>query len=202
MKKTTIALVAGLACSAALAGPTGPATQKQKDQRGIAAPGQGGIDGVPAFIENFDSYAVGGGLTGMGGWEPWYGTGADGMIVDSPAGNSAPNSFRYDGFALTDQVNTININNATKYVVAVQVYVPGNAAGEGYFIVNNEYDGNALCAEWACQVKFDSLVNETVSNDAAGFTTAPTLPIIRDQWVQAGVSSRADQPGADKAAGL
>jgi hypothetical protein len=65
----------------------------------------------------------------------------------------------------------------------VQTYVPGSAAGDGYFIVNNEYDGTAQCAEWACQVKFDSLF-DTVSNDAAGFTTAPMLTLQRDRWMR------------------
>jgi hypothetical protein len=179
------ASLAGLALAAsALAGPITP------DR--VNAPSPKGAGPVPpspevmAFCENFDAYAVNSGINGQGGWEGWYGTGPTAPVIAGPSGSlSGPNCLRYDGAAFNDNVHRMDFTNGKFYATA-SVYMPASPpfGDEGYLIMCNYYDyPNSTATTWASQVKFSN-VNSTVSNDAGGFLAAPTLPLVRDQWVQ------------------
>jgi hypothetical protein len=181
MSIVRIASLAGLAVSAtALAGPTTPEQANRPTQaKGVISPSP---EGLSPFCEDFNSCALGN-LVPCNGWEFWYSTAVpDGQIVAAapPSPGSGGNALRYVA-GMNDNVHFLNHTDGVFYVSAL-TFVPAAAAGDGYIILNNDYNNVGPPTVWASQVKFGATAN-TVSNDAGGFAAAPTLPLQRDTWV-------------------
>lgn len=136
-----------------------------------------------AFCEDFEVCTLCGGLIGCNGWEPWYiPPPVDGQIVPGHPGSiSGGNALKYLA-TQSDCVHFLNQTNRMFYLSAM-TYVPAGAVGEGYIILCSEYNSLGPPTTWASQVQFSG-TRGTVRNDAGGFTVSPTLPLLRDQWVQ------------------
>ena len=134
---------------------------------------------VPAasanWSENFDSYALGSGLIGQGGWDGWAGSAvADAFVSDTQA-LSAPHSLL--SVPTTDIVQTFNETSGS-WIMTGYCYIPTGSTGDQYFIMLNTYDGVAVF-DWSIQLEFHSDLGTVVD-----YYTSATTPIINDQWVQ------------------
>lgn len=192
MSIVRIASMAGLAMSAtALAGPVTPEQANRPTRiNPVASP-----EGVTPFCEDFTACGLGGVLTGCNGWEMWYGASPSGTIVNGPPGSTSGGKALQYISGQNDDVHFLNLTGGVFYVSAM-TYVPTGAVGDGYIILCNDYINTGPPTTWASQVQFSGALS-TVRNDAGGFTLAPTLPMVRDQWVkwEAMVDIR---PGSDR----
>ncbi len=127
------------------------------------------------WFEDFDSYDLGGGMHGQGGWEGWFGDpGADAFVTDAQA-LSGPHSLDIDGSA--DLVRTFSGKNSGQWTFTAWQYIPGSFSGETYFILMNTY-GADEDNNWSSQVQFDSAGVVQSEFDGA------ELPLITDAWVE------------------
>jgi len=148
---------------------------------------------VQAWDENFDSYAVGSGIIGQGGWWGWANNPlADAFVTDAYS-HSPSNSLAVVGPA--DVVYAwAGVVNGLWYAKA-WTYVPSTASGEMFFILLNTYDG--VCAaggpcSWSVQVAMcrtgcttsgvnpGSVTNLGGSDWPGGGSTS----LLTDQWVE------------------
>lgn len=127
------------------------------------------------WFDNFDTYANGTSLHGVGGWEGWENDPSFTAFVTNSMARSGPNSVDISGAA--DLVQTFTGYNTGMWTMSAYQYIPGNFTGETYFIMLNTY--GAGVHNWSTQLSFDNATN-VVQSDTGG----PTLPLIRDQWVE------------------
>ena len=126
------------------------------------------------WVENFDSYQVGSGLHGQGGWLGWEGDPQwDGYITDLYA-HSDPNSL--ESTLNTDIVHEFEGYTSGQWTFTAWQYVPDDFVGQSYFILLNTY--GVGIHNWSTQIMFDS----------AGFVQSQfenaELPLITGQWVE------------------
>jgi len=126
------------------------------------------------WVENFDSYQVGSGLHGQGGWLGWEGDPTwDGYITDLYA-HSDPNSL--ESTLNTDIVHEFEGYTSGQWTFTAWQYVPDDFVGQSYFILLNTY--GVGIHNWSTQIMFDS----------AGFVQSQfenaELPLITGQWVE------------------
>jgi hypothetical protein len=137
--------------------------------------------GVPTeaveLDEGFESYAVGAGVTSMGGWELWPG-GLDATVTDAQAA-SGTKSGNWSTTVI-DVVHQFSGITSGKVTFSAQTYIPSSSDVVYYMIALNGYDGGATSlTNWSIQVQFDSLLG-SVTAQFGGQTT----PMIYDQWVE------------------
>ncbi len=125
--------------------------------------------GAAAISDDFESYAVGSGLKGIGIWDTWDGSGPDGVISDEQAA-SGTKSLKIVG----DNDVTANIAQAAgMWEIKCKVFVPAGHAGTTYFILMNAYDGAAGGNDhWAQQFE---LRDTSVAAASEGGGTAPLV---------------------------
>ncbi len=72
------------------------------------------------------------------------------------------------------------------WVLEAQTYFPTGHSGTSFIILNSNYNTSATNVEWHLDMRFDSSVGagEVSADEVAG----PTLPMIKDQWVEVKVS--------------
>lgn len=143
---------------------------------------------VPAasadWSDNFDSYALGSGLHGQGGWEGWEGDPAwDAFVTDIQA-YTAPHSLAC--IPTTDIVQEF-AETSGEWTMTGYMYIPTGSTGEQYFIMLNTYDGSTSTFDWSIEVQFDSDAGTVTDNMASAITT-----IIYDAWVQIRVEINLD----------
>jgi len=126
--------------------------------------------------DNFDSYTLGG-IAGQDGWTLWYSGGVDGQVVNTQAA-SPPNSLR-DTIG-SDVVQTFSIAGG-RWQFRIKTYVATGTTGDGYVIMMNQY-GAPLTDNWSVQVRFGG--NDGLVEAQWVPSPYPTLPLIRDQWVE------------------
>jgi hypothetical protein len=130
------------------------------------------------WSDNFDAYPAGP-LIGNGGWEGWdLSALADANVVPTP-NRSAPNSVEI--LPTSDVVNDMGgLQSGGQWEFTGWCYIPGNAIGEQYLIMLNQYAPVSGPNNWSVQVLFDGTAGQVydISN------TGPSLPMLRDQWVQ------------------
>jgi hypothetical protein len=127
------------------------------------------------WSENFDSYALGSGLHGQGGWHGWDGSaGADAYVSDVQA-QSLPHSVSITG--ASDMVHEYTGYTAGTWVYTAWQYIPTDFTGTSYFILLNTY-ADFGPYNWSTQVSFNSA--GYIQNDA----TLEQLPLIRGRWVE------------------
>ena len=191
MQRMAIIVAAGLACSVAVAGPTGPAGPGKKigishKKASVKPTAPGANPELLGWVENYDSYTTGSGLNGQGNWVAWWTTGVDAIMVDVPTAHSLNNSMEYN-FNFNDNVQQLGYQNKV-FAYSCWVYIDSQSFGDGYVICLNDYVHQAApggSAQWSSQAMFSMVASPpTVRNDAAGFANAPTLPLILDQWVE------------------
>ena len=132
------------------------------------------------WADDFDSYAAGTLLDGVGGWTGWDGSsGAAGTVSDAQA-FSAPNSLRVSGTG--DAVHPFSGYDSGVWTFTAYQYVPSNLDALTYFILNNEYNHSGPY-DWAVEMHMDpatGLVNEAIHDPDGNVTTA----LVYDQWVE------------------
>jgi MYXO-CTERM domain-containing protein len=126
------------------------------------------------WVENFDSYQVGSGLHGQGGWLGWEGDPQwDAYITDLYA-HSAPNSLESTGN--TDIVHEFAGYTSGQWTFTAWQYVPDDFVGQSYFILLNTYGPPH---NWSTQIRFDSSMGAVVSE-----FEEIQLPLITGQWME------------------
>jgi hypothetical protein len=134
-----------------------------------------------SWSENFDAYATGSEVIGQGGWEGWGGVGTVGALTSAAHARSAANSV--DILGDTDLVHQYAGVASGIWVYSAWQFLPTGFAGKTYFILVNAYPtvGNQ---SWSVQLCFDA-AGGVVRDDIAGdCTSATTLPLALDQWVE------------------
>jgi hypothetical protein len=128
------------------------------------------------WSDNFDSYPLGSGLHGQGGWHGWDGNpGADALVTDLYS-HSTPQSVSIT--AASDIVHEWSDAVTGVWTMTAWQYIPTDFSGSSYFLLLNQYaDGGPY--NWSTQVSFNSS-NMTVLSDPEG----ATLPLIEGRWVE------------------
>lgn len=137
---------------------------------------------VAQWSENFDSYAPGTRLDGVGGWGGWDNVPAAAGTASSAQWLSPSNSIMVSNSAGNDAVHPLSGYASGVWTLTAHQYIPSGLDALTYFIVNNEYNHGGPHA-WAIEMHMDpvtGLVNEQLRDPNA--TTA--APIVYDQWVQ------------------
>jgi uncharacterized repeat protein (TIGR01451 family) len=129
------------------------------------------------WSDNFDSYATGSPLHGVGGWKGWQNNPAFGASTSNAQARSAPNSV--DILGTSDLVHEYTAASG-QWVYTAWQYIPGNMQGTSYFIMMNQYDDSGAPSNWSVEVQFDSVSGLMIDDGASG----ATQPYIPDQWVE------------------
>jgi hypothetical protein len=130
------------------------------------------------WADNFDSYATGVSLHGLGGWKGWYNDPAATAYTSSTQALSAPNSVNITSTA--DLVHEYSGYIAGEWVYTAWQYIPTGFVGESYFILMNQYNDDGSVGNWSVQVYFNGTLNQVVNSGISG----GTLPLIKGTWVE------------------
>lgn len=131
---------------------------------------------VAQWSENFDSYALGSGMHGQGGWEGWGGDPTWDAYVTDVQSLSAPHSVDIVGDA--DLVHTYEGYTSGQWTYTANIYTPSDlvAPNNTYFILLNTY---GAVNNWSTQIAFDPATGSVTSEFDGG-----TLPIVYDTWME------------------
>lgn len=127
------------------------------------------------WFENFDSYALGSGLHGQGGWHGWDGNSAFNAYITDVESLSPPHSVEITG--ASDMVHEYTGYTTNQWTFTAWQFVPTGFSGATYFILLNTY-ADFGPYNWSTQVQFNS--GGYIQNDATG----QTMPLIRGRWVE------------------
>lgn len=135
------------------------------------------------WSDNFDSYAAGSQLHGVGGWAGWGLNAGAGALVSNAQASSAPNSVDING--ASDLVQEFAGATSGQWTFSGEVYIGTAYTGDSYFIMMNEYTsaggGNG---DWSLQMHFDAATGMVRNNGGSSNTITETqVAFIRDQWV-------------------
>jgi hypothetical protein len=126
------------------------------------------------WSDNFDSYANGTQLHGVGGWTGWDNLLAAGATVSNAQSSSAPHSVDIHG--ASDLVQQYVGFNAGQYTYSTEVYVPTAFTGESYFLLLNDYNHGGPY-NWSVQLRFTATTNMLTSDLGAG-----SIAFTRGVW--------------------
>ena len=126
------------------------------------------------WTENFDSYQVGSGLHGQGGWLGWEGDPTWDAYVTDLYARSDPNSL--ESTLNTDMVHEFEGYTSRQWTLTAWQYVPDDFVGQSYFILLNTY--GVGIHNWSTQIMFDS-----AGIVQSGFENLE-LPLITGEWVE------------------
>jgi hypothetical protein len=125
--------------------------------------------------DNFDSYASGTDLHGIGGWAGWDDDPQWTAYVTDDQANSLPNSV--DIADNSDLVQRFSGATSGKWNLTCQQYIPSDMVGATYFILLNHYEVGTY--SWSTQVQFNSADGTVISEPEM-----ETLFIQFDEWVE------------------
>ena len=131
----------------------------------------------PGWSDNFDSYATGQSVHGLGGWKGW---GDDPTFTASTTDTfalSAPNSVEIEGLA--DLVHEFSGYTSGLWTLTAWQYIPANMTGLSYYIWLNQYDDPGATLNWSVQVNFNGATGNIISENDNG-----TLPFVTDEWAE------------------
>ncbi|HWN83381.1 MAG TPA: hypothetical protein VNM87_14890 [Candidatus Udaeobacter sp.] len=132
------------------------------------------------WSDNFDGYANGTSLHGVGGWAGWDNNPAATGFVTNAQSHSAPHSV--DIRPTTDLVQQFTGVNSGIWLFNSWIFVPTGGSGDTYLIFLNTYvPGNVALDNWSLDLEFDQSAGVVRDLDDPG---TPTLPLVRGQWVQ------------------
>lgn len=125
------------------------------------------------WADDFESYALGSGLHGQGGWAGWEGNaGADAYVTDAYALSGTQS---VEIISTSDIVQEFSGYTSGVWDFVAWQYIPGNHTGDTYFIMLNTYGVGVH--NWSVQVQFSGGVVTSQNENT-------TLPWITDQWVE------------------
>jgi hypothetical protein len=132
--------------------------------------------------DDFESYAVGSGVAGQGGWDLWPG-GMDALISDAQAA-SGTKSFLADQFEV-DVIYRMRdgsgapIAQSGQWTFSCNTFMSSSAVGDFYVLLLNQFnDADPTLSNWSMQVRFGT-IDAIVESQFDGNTT----PLIYDEWV-------------------
>jgi hypothetical protein len=128
------------------------------------------------WADNFDSYATGANLHGMGGWKGWMNDPTATAFTTDFQARTAPNSVNIIGN--TDLVREYSVTGGLNHYRFYQ-YIPSTTIGTSYFIMLNQYDDSGGNLNWSVQVRHVGLGGLIIDDG-----TGSSMPMIRDQWVE------------------
>jgi hypothetical protein len=126
------------------------------------------------WSDNFDSYALGSGLHGQGGWEGWGGDPTFDAYVTDVQSLSSPHSV--DVTPTSDIVQPFT-ETSGQWVMTGYHYFPTGSVGLQHFILLNTYDNGNY--SWSLQLEFDS-----DTGILSTYEGTQTTAIIYDRWVE------------------
>lgn len=133
---------------------------------------------VPAasadWSDNFDSYALGSGLIGQGGWAGWEASAAADAFVSNTQALSAPHSL--ESIPTTDIVQEFT-ETSGDWIMTGYCYIPSGSTGKQYFIMLNMY--GVGIHNWSVQLEYDS--DGGIVTD---YYSSTVTSLINDTWVQ------------------
>ncbi len=130
------------------------------------------------WSDNFDSYATGASLHGMGGWKGWNNNPAFTAFTSDSQALSAPNSVDINGN--TDPVREFSGYDSGVWIFTAYQYIPSSFSGTSYLILLNQYDDAGATNNWSVQVNFDAASGNIVNDGNSGGTGT----FLTDQWVE------------------
>ncbi len=125
------------------------------------------------WMDDFESYAPGTSLHGVGGWIGWLNDPAATAYVSNLYAHGGSNSVAITG--PSDLVHRYAGYTSGMWTYTAWMYIPTNFTGQTYFILLNTY---AATQNWSVQVYFQ---NGQVVNE---FLPGAALPWILGQWVE------------------
>jgi uncharacterized repeat protein (TIGR01451 family) len=129
-----------------------------------------------SWSEDFDAYAAGDDLQGVGGWKGWDNDPTFSAVVTDTFSHSAPNSVDING--LSDLVREFTGYDSGSYRITAWQFIPDGFVGQSYYIWLNQYaDGGPY--NWSVQVQFDSGTATVISEDEGN-----SLPYVVEEWVE------------------
>ncbi len=128
------------------------------------------------WSDDFDSYATGAQLHGLGGWFGWGNDVAFGALTSDVQARSVLNSADINGNS--DLVHPYTQTSGIWTYTAWQ-YIPGSFSGTSYFIMLNQYDHACTPCNWSVQVNFNSATG--LMTDDGG---ANSMPYVTDAWAK------------------
>lgn len=129
------------------------------------------------WSDNFDSYATGTLLNGVGGWGGWDGSAAAAGTASADQALSAPNSIAIGASA--DAVRTYSDATEGTWTYTAYQYIPTSFTGTTYFILLNTYnDGGPY--NWSVQMNFNATTGLIVDDNHAG----NQVSFVRGQWAE------------------
>ncbi len=136
------------------------------------------------FFDNFDGYANGANLHGVGGWLGWDNDPNSAGFVTNAQANSAPHSLAIDGTAppgnVSDLVQEFSTTGTGSYTLTVDTYFPANSTGAQFFIMLNTYNVGGT-KNWSTQTQFDHSTGMVTETDT-GIPVSGSVPIVYDRW--------------------
>lgn len=133
------------------------------------------------WIDHFDTYVTGSQMHLQGGWKGWDSSPAAGALTSSTQARSPVNSV--DVLAGTDLVHEYTGYTTGTWTYTAWQYIPTGMTGNQYFILLNTYaDGGPN--NWSTQVCFNSTAGTVVDDIPGDCSTAGTVNIVFDQWVE------------------
>ncbi|MBP7933985.1 MAG: PEP-CTERM sorting domain-containing protein [Phycisphaerae bacterium] len=143
----------------------------------MAVPAMGAL-----WSDDFQSYAAGTVLDGVGGWDGWDAGGVNAAVKVDPKPSSAGDQM-VEMTAGDDLVQQYSGYTSGKYVFTAMQYIPSTHAGtQTYFIMMNNYNiGGSAPKGWSVQMKFDYGTNLVTDDESS---EKPGVPIAYDQWKQ------------------
>jgi hypothetical protein len=135
------------------------------------------------WSDNFDSYANGQQLHGVGGWAGWGESPAAGALVTNAQSSSAPHSV--DIVGASDLVQEFSGATSGVWEFSGEIFIPTNFTGISWFIMMNTYvstgGGNG---NWSMQMQFDGGTGNINNLGGSNNVVTPTvIPFIRNEWV-------------------
>jgi hypothetical protein len=126
------------------------------------------------WCDNFDSYALGSGLHGQGGWHGWDGSVAADAYVSNLYARSVPHSAEIR--PASDIVHEYVGITSGPWTYTAWQFIPSGSVGEQYFLLLNTYNDFGPY-NWSTQVRFG---NGLVISDPE----LNSLPLVTGQWVE------------------
>lgn len=135
------------------------------------------------WSDDFDSYALGSGLHGQGGWTGWDNDPAFDAFVTNAQSYSTPHSAEI--LPTSDIVHQYT-ETSGQWTMKGWCYIPGGSTGSQYFILLNTYNHSGPY-EWSLQLHFDSTAGTLIVVEGSG-----TTAIINNQWIEVKVNINLD----------
>jgi hypothetical protein len=126
------------------------------------------------WCDGFDTYALGSGLHGQGGWHGWDGSPAADAYVSNLYARSVPHSVEVR--PTSDIVHEYTGYTSGTWVFTAWQYIPSGTTGDQYFILLNTYNDLGPY-NWSTELRCGGGLIESDPE-------ALTLPLIYDQWVE------------------